>query len=209
MSELASIDLTELDERLNNVKFIVASDVNNPFVGENGASYIYGAQKGASKTQIEKLDQNLQHFADVIKRDLNKDIAHTPGVGAAGGAGGAFLAFLEADLRKGGDVIVEELELDKHLQDADLVLTGEGGINHQTVNGKTPIVVAKVAKKYQLPVIAIAGSLSDDFESVYDEGIDAVFSILQEVVELETALDQGYENIVGTARNIAAILKVK
>lgn len=209
LSELATIDLTEMDHRLKEVNLIVASDVNNPFVGENGASYIYGAQKGASETQIEELDQNLHHFSEIIKRDLDKDIAEIPGAGAAGGVGGSLMAFLGADLRKGGEVIVEELKLDQHFQEADLVITGEGGINHQTIYGKTPIVVARAAKKYELPVLAIAGSLSKNYETVYNEGIDAVFSILQEVTDLETALEQGYANVVKTVRNIAATLNIE
>lgn len=206
LSELEQIDVSEMAERLKEVNIIVASDVDNPLIGADGASYVYGAQKGASKEQIKELDENLQHFAEVIKRDLDKDVADVEGAGAAGGIGAALLAFLNAKMRPGGKLIAEMLDLEEHIQDADLVITGEGGINHQTIFGKTPIVVAQAAKKYDVPVVAIAGSLSEGFESVYDEGIDAVFGILPEIVELEEALEKGYSNIVRTARNIAALL---
>lgn len=208
LSELATIDLSEMDNRLKSVTIEVASDVNNPLTGENGASYIYGEQKGASVEQLEILDQNIQHFADVVHEDLGQDIDEIPGAGAAGGIGGALIAFFDAELRKGGEVIVEMLGLEEKIQEADLVLTGEGGINHQTIYGKTPIVVAKVAKEFDLPVIAIAGSLSGDYEAVHEHGIDAVFSVLPQVVDLETALEKGYDNIVSTARNIASTINI-
>lgn len=208
LSDLQSIDLSELDIRLKDVKIDVASDVNNPLTGENGASYIYGEQKGANADQVEELDQNLKHLAEVIKRDLGKEIDGIPGAGAAGGVGGALLAFLAAELRTGGDIVVEQVALEDQMKDADLVITGEGGINHQTIYGKTPIIVAKAAKKYNLPVIALAGSLSEGYKDVYENGIDAVFSVLPEVTKLETALEESHQNIVNTARNIAVTLNL-
>lgn len=208
LRQLETIDLSTLDQRLKDVKIEVASDVSNPLTGEKGASYVYGAQKGASDAQIEELDQNLAHFAEVVQTDLGKKIDAIPGAGAAGGIGGALIAFLDAELRQGGEVVVEMLGLEEKIQKADLVITGEGGINRQTIYGKTPIVVAKVAKRYDLPVIGIAGSLSGEYDEVYTHGIDAVFSILSEVVDLDTALNDGYENIVRTARNIAATINI-
>lgn len=208
LRQLETIDLSTLDQRLKDVKIEVASDVSNPLTGEKGASYVYGAQKGASDAQIEELDQNLAHFAEIVQTDLGKKIDAIPGAGAAGGIGGALIAFLDAELRKGGEVVVEMLGLEEKIQKADLVITGEGGINQQTIYGKTPIVVAKVAKRYDLPVIGIAGSLSGEYDEVYSHGIDAVFSILSEVVDLDTALNDGYENIVRTARNIAATINI-
>lgn len=208
LSELHTIDLSEMDERLKSVNIEVASDVNNPLTGENGASHIYGEQKGASLEQIETLDQNIKHFSEIIHEGVGKDIDEIPGAGAAGGIGGALIAFLDAELKNGGDVIVEMLDLEEKIQTADLVITGEGGINHQTIYGKTPIVVAKVAKKFNVPVIAIAGSLSGNYKEVYEHGIDAVFSVLPQVVDLETALEEGYENIVSTARNIASVVDI-
>lgn len=208
LRELERIDLSEFEPRLAAVRITVASDVDNPLTGEKGASYIYGPQKGAIEEQVRELDENLQRFADVIQRDLAKDVTQVKGAGAAGGVGAALMTFMDAEIRRGGELIAELLDLTEKLKASDLVITGEGGINYQTIYGKTPIVVAKAAKQFDLPVIAIAGSLSEGFESVYEEGIDAVFSILPEIVELETALDQGYENLVKTARNIAALLKI-
>lgn len=208
LSELAAIDRSALDPRLKNVNIVIASDVNNPLTGPNGASYIYGPQKGATSDQVQELDENLKHFAEVIHRDLKQEIAEIPGAGAAGGVGGALLAFLDAELRNGGEVIVEKVHLEEAIKEADLVLTGEGGINHQTIYGKTPIVVAQVAKKYELPVIAIAGSLSEDYEEVYEQGIDAVFSIIPQVTDLEMTLAEGFQNIVATARNIAKTIEL-
>lgn len=136
MSELATIDRSALDPRLKNVNIVIASDVNNPLTGPNGASYIYGPQKGATSDQVQELDENLKHFAEVIHRDLKQEIAEIPGAGAAGGVGGALLAFLDAELRNGGEVIVERVHLEEAIKEADLVLTGEGGINHQTIYGE-------------------------------------------------------------------------
>ena len=206
LAELHSIDLSGLDARLKNVKIEVASDVNNPLIGKNGATHIYGPQKGASPEQIEILDNNLAHFGKVIEKELSKNIIDLPGAGAAGGVGAALVAFLNADLRKGGELVTELLDLEEKVQKADLVITGEGGLNHQTIYGKTPIVVAGLAKKYNLPVLMIAGSILKGHEAVYDEGIDAAFSVLTEVTDEATALENAYKNVVITARNVAATL---
>ena len=144
----------------------------------------------------------------MIRQDLEVDIEKEPGAGAAGGVGGAMLAFLGAELRKGGELIVEMLDLEETVKTADLVITGEGGINHQTVYGKTPIVVSKTAKKYEVPVIALAGSISEGYEKVYDNGINAVFSILSEVTPLEETLKDGFKNVERTAQNLAALLNI-
>lgn len=154
------------------------------------------------------MDQNLAHFAELIRRDVGADIELVPGAGAAGGLGAALLAFLDAELKRGGELVVDAVRLRDHLRDADLVITGEGGINHQTVHGKTPICVAKAAKKFGVPVIALAGSLTNDYSNVYEGGIDAVFSIVPGPVTLEEALETGYENIKSTARNLGVVLKL-
>jgi len=209
LKDLATIDLTPLDARLENVTIEVASDVNNPLTGKQGAAYVYGPQKGADTEQVEELDKNLKHFAEVIKRDLGKDIEHIAGSGAAGGTGAGLLAFLAADLRKGSHLIIDMLHLEEKIATADLVITGEGSINDQTVYNKAPIAVAKLAKEYNLPTIAIAGSLLDGYEKVYDEGLDAVFSVLPRVSDLNIALENAYPNIVDTARNVASLLSIK
>ncbi|MDT8858877.1 glycerate kinase [Alkalihalobacillus sp. MEB130] len=209
LARLDRIDLTHLDKRLAHVTVDVACDVDNPLTGPKGASAIYGPQKGATKEQIEVLDANLAHYARVISRDVGKDIEEVPGSGAAGGLGAGLLAFLPAELRRGGDLVIEATKLEEAVRDSDLVITGEGGINHQTIHGKTPICVAKTAKKYDVPVIALAGSLTDDYSNVYDHGIDAIFSIVPGAVTLEEALKTGYENTKNTARNLAAVMAVR
>lgn len=208
LEKLVKIDTTEFDERLSNVSFEVACDVDNPLTGPKGASAIYGPQKGATPEQIVQLDNNLSHYARILQRDLGKDIEHIAGAGAAGGLGAGLLAFLSAELRRGGDLVIEATGLDSVIRDADLVITGEGGINHQTIHGKTPTCVAKAAKKHRVPVIAIAGSLTNDYKNVHDYGIDAVFSVVPGVVSLDEALASGYENVKNTARNIGAILNL-
>ena len=206
LDKLTTIDLSTLDPRLKRVTIEVACDVNNSLTGPDGASYVYGPQKGADEEEVKELDQNLKHFSNVIRRVLGVDIEKKPGAGAAGGVGGAMLAFLGAELRKGGELIVEMLGLEETIKTADLVITGEGGINHQTVFGKTPIVVAKTAEKYGIPVIALVGSISEGYKEVYENGIDAVFSILPEVTDLEEALNNAYRNVEQTARDVAAVL---
>lgn len=208
LSKLQTIDLLELDARLSDIEIEVACDVNNPLTGLDGASYIYGPQKGADEEQIKELDQNLKHFAEIIRKDLDIDIEKEPGAGAAGGVGGALLAFLGAELRSGGELITEWLALEDIIKDADLVLTGEGGINHQTIYGKTPVIVSKLAKKYQIPVIALAGSISEGYEKVYEHGIDVIFSVLSEVTDLKEALKTAPQNVERTAENIARTLKI-
>ncbi|MGD6801967.1 glycerate kinase [Rossellomorea vietnamensis] len=207
LANLSRIDLTNLDQRLHHVVVDVACDVDNPLTGPMGASAIYGPQKGATKEQIELLDTHLAHYANVINRDVGKDIQYIPGAGAAGGLGAGLLAFLSASLKCGGDLVIEATKLAEAVQDADLVITGEGGINHQTIHGKTPICVAKTAKQYNVPVIALAGSLTNDYTNVYDHGIDAIFSIVPGVMTLEEALQSGYENLKNTARNLAVVMR--
>ncbi|MEG0289597.1 MAG: glycerate kinase [Carnobacterium sp.] len=208
LADLVSIDLAKLNPKLKEVEIKVACDVDNPLTGPKGASYVYGFQKGGTAEQIEQLDQNLAHFARLIRQDLNQDIEFVAGAGAAGGLGGALLAFLGGKLQNGGELVSGLVGLADEVRNADLVITGEGGVNHQTIYGKTPICVAKIAQRYQVPVIAIAGRLSGDYEAIYEHGVTAVFSILSEITSLESALETGYENIKQTAQNIAAVIKI-
>lgn len=150
----------------------------------------------------------MTHFAKVVKKELGKDIDSLPGAGAAGGLGAGLVGFLDAELQRGGDLLVEILELEDAIRDADIVITGEGGINHQTVFGKTPIAVSRVAQKYGVPTLAMAGSLSEGYEAIYDEGITAAFSTLPEITSLEVALENGYENLKNTSMNIARTIKL-
>lgn len=205
LKDFSDIDLSRMHPRLKEVTIRVACDVDNPLTGKKGASFIYGPQKGGTSDQLKQLDSYLGHFAQVIRQKLDLDIENVPGAGAAGGLGAGIMAFLNGKLENGGELLVDILELDEKVANADLVITGEGGINHQTIYGKTPVAVSRVAKKHDVPVIALAGSISEGYESVYDEGIHAVFSILNQPVNLEEALSQGYINLKKTAENVARV----
>lgn len=209
LGDLKSIEISELHPRLKEVTVKVACDVDNPLTGKNGASYIYGPQKGGTPEQIELLDANLKQYAQLIQSTFDKEIDQIPGAGAAGGLGAGLLAFLDAKLERGGDLLVEMLGLEEQIKEADLVITGEGGINHQTIFGKTPVAVSKIAKKYDIPVIAIAGSLSKGYETVYEEGIQAVFSIIPELSSLDELLENGYQNLKKTAANVASVIRMQ
>ncbi len=208
LSELADMDLSGLDARLNRVKIEVACDVDNPLTGANGASAIFGPQKGATQEMVETLDRNLQHYADVIERVLGKQVKDIPGAGAAGGLGAGLLTFSQAELKRGVEIVLETVHFSERIQGASLVITGEGRIDGQTIFGKTPIGVAKAAKRYQIPVISLAGSLSDDSELVLSHGIDALYSVVPGVIPLEKALENAADYVAQTARNIAVTCKI-
>jgi glycerate 2-kinase len=208
LANLHSINLEDFDGRLNEIRFEVACDVENPLLGETGASAVFGPQKGATPELVRVLDQNLGHFARIIERDLGMDVSEIPGAGAAGGLGAGLLAFLPCQLRKGIQIVVEATGLEDHIRDASLVITGEGKIDSQTIYGKTPLGVAAVAQKYNVPVIALAGSLGAGYQAVYQHGITSVFSIVPGITTLEDALKNAHQNIVNTTRNIASLLNV-
>ena len=208
LEKLARIDISELDTRLANCRIEVACDVTNPLTGKEGASAVFGPQKGATPEMIARLDESLAHYAKIIARDLDIDVLNLEGGGAAGGMGAALYAFCGAELRQGIEIVTDALHLDNHVADADLVITGEGRIDSQTIHGKVPVGVAKVAKRYNKPVIGIAGSLTADVGVVHEHGIDAVFSVIYTVCTLEEALKNAEENVRMAARNIAAVLKI-
>ena len=205
LAQLASIDITTVDPRLAHIKLEVACDVDNPLCGKKGASHIFGPQKGATPAMVAELDQHLAHYAAIIKRDLAIDVKDMAGAGAAGGMGAALLGLFNAQLRSGIEIVIDAVHLGDIIKDADLVITGEGRIDSQTIHGKTPIGVARTAKKYHKPVIGIAGCLSQDYGVVYDHGIDAVFSVVPAAMSLEHAFNNAAVNVELTARNIAAI----
>ncbi|MGR7378275.1 glycerate kinase [Klebsiella aerogenes] len=208
LETLARIDLSELDPRLADCRIDVACDVTNPLTGPQGASAVFGPQKGATAAMIERLDRGLQHFAQIIDRDLDIDVLSLEGGGAAGGMGAALYAFCGANLRPGIEIVTDALGLADLVADADLVITGEGRIDSQTIHGKVPVGVAKVAKCYNVPVIGIAGSLTADVGVVHQHGLDAVFSVLYSVCTLDEALANAAANVRMTARNVAAVLKM-
>nr|WP_239255340.1 glycerate kinase [Listeria ilorinensis] len=209
LAKLTSIDIADRHPRLDDVEILLASDVKNPLCGSQGASHIFGPQKGATLQMVEQLDRNLEHYAQVIKQQLGKQIADTPGAGAAGGLGAGLLAFTNATIRSGVELVIEMSRLDEQLQQADYCLTGEGGIDAQTKFGKTPIGVAHAAQKQQIPVIAIAGRIGDGIDTLYPEGIDAIFGIVQGAVPLEAALAESKANIIRTCENIARLIQLQ
>ncbi|MEA3453455.1 MAG: glycerate kinase [Candidatus Caldatribacteriota bacterium] len=184
LKKVFRIDTKYLDNHLSETKVLIASDVSNPLCGSKGASRIYGPQKGATPEIIEELDESLAHFAEIIKRDLHKHIKDIPGAGAAGGLGASLMAFLNAELRPGIEIIIEIVKLEQAIKDTDLVITGEGKIDSQTIYGKAPIGVAKIAKKYNIPVIAVAAIISDDADIVHQHGIDNLIKVSEPPMSL-------------------------
>ena len=207
LKDLEKIDLSELDSRIKNTKIEVACDVNNPLTGELGASHIFGPQKGASPDMVLQLDEYLGHYAEIIRKYLNKDIENIPGAGAAGGLGAGLMAFLDGKLSPGIDIVIRYTNIENQMDGVDYVITGEGSIDSQTRFGKTPYGVAKVAKKFDIPVIAIAGSIGDDIDILYDYGFDVFFSIMQGVSDLDDALKNGSNNIERACENIGRLIK--
>ncbi|MCQ9124054.1 glycerate kinase [Rodentibacter caecimuris] len=206
---LERMDAKGLDPRLQNVHIEVACDVNNPLCGERGASAIFGPQKGATAEMVQQLDCALAHFAKIAKWDGGKDIAELAGAGAAGGMGGGLLLLPNVQLKAGVQIVLENLRLADYVQDADYVITGEGRMDAQSIMGKTPIGVARTAKQFNKPVIAIVGCLREDYDVVYAHGIDAVFPIIRQLGELSEVLKQGEQNLISAAQNVARLLALK
>ena len=206
LENIEKIDLSNLDKRLKDIKFEVACDVTNPLIGEKGASRIFGPQKGATEEMIVVLDNALKNYSEVIKRDLGIDITYEEGAGAAGGLGGALLAFLNAELKKGIELVIKHTNLTEKIKDADFVFTGEGGIDSQTIFGKTPMGVASVAKANNVKTIAFAGKIEEGSENLYEVGITSMFSIMRGVSDIDTALKMGKHNLEKTVENVMRVL---
>lgn len=204
--DLVKIDLSQLDSRLLTVKIDVACDVSNPLCGENGAAAVFAPQKGADAAAVKQLDAALQHFAHQVAHQLNIDIATPAGAGAAGGMGGGLLLLPNVQLKSGVSIMADATQLASHIADADWVITGEGRMDIQSIAGKTPIGVAKIAKQFNKPVLAIVGSLREDYPVVYEHGIDAVFPIIRQCATLQETFDAGQQNLVSTAENIARLM---
>lgn len=208
LAKLASIDLSNFDTRLKNVIVEVACDVTNPLCGEEGASKVFGPQKGATPEMVEILDKNLKHYAAIIKEQLNKDVLDIPGAGAAGGLGAGLMSFLNGKLKKGIEMVIQYARLEEKIKKADMVWTGEGSIDFQTQFGKTPLGVAAIAKKHNKPVVAMAGKVGEDIDILYKMGIDSIFGIMKGVTSIEEALLMGQENIEKTAENIVRLMNL-
>ncbi|HFK1812335.1 TPA: glycerate kinase [Bacillus cereus] len=208
LHSIVAIDFSQMDPRLKGVKIEAACDVDNPLVGMQGASFVFGRQKGANIEMMKELDENLKHYANILKGYVSSDVSEIPGAGAAGGMGAAVISVLKGDLRRGIEIVLDYTNFDKHIEDADLIITGEGRIDEQTAYGKAPVGVAGRAKRFSVPVIAIGGSVSSDYSAVYEKGIDAVFSITTRPMTLEEAYRVAEENIEMTTKNIATVWKI-
>ena len=207
LAQIQSIDLSQLDPRLKSTEIVIASDVNNPLCGENGASHVFAPQKGATSEMVEVLDQNLSHFADLVAQHIGQDFQDIAGAGAAGGLGFGLMAFAGAKIRSGVEIVIEETGLSEKIDQADYVFTGEGGIDFQTKFGKTPFGVAQVAKRFNKPVIAFAGYVGKGIEELYDEGFTAIFGIVDGACDLQTALKNGEKNLERCCVNVVKVLK--
>lgn len=202
LDQLYKIDMTNFDKRIFECDIKVACDVENPLCGENGASFIFGAQKGADKQMMKVLDGKLQHYGKILENTFDMSVINVPGAGAAGGMGAAFIAVIQAKLERGIDIVIRESKLSEKLKDSDLVFTGEGKIDYQTKFGKTPFGVASEAKKKNIPVIALAGSIGEGTESLYEVGFDGIFSIIDKPMELDEAIKNGSELVKEAAYRI-------
>ena len=210
LDQLAQIDLSGLDPRVQKTQLLIASDVTNPLTGPDGASAVFGPQKGATPEMVKQLDRNLHHYAEVIKRDLHQDLEKRPGAGAAGGLGTGLMAFTNSEMAKGIDLVIEFTHLKERAQNADLVFTGEGGIDFQTKFGKTPYGVARATKAVapHSSVIVLAGNVGKGIESLYGrDAMDAIFATPEGAKSLDQAIADGPHDIAETAENIARLIK--
>ena len=209
LAKIRSFRDDKVVKEISKAKFLIACDVDNPFYGPNGAACVYGKQKGATKEIIKILDNGMKNFSDVIKEIIKTDISNISGSGAAGGLGGAFMAFFNAELKPGIDIITEKIELENKINGSDYVITGEGRIDFQSAMGKTPSGVAKLAKKHGVPVIAIGGSVDDEIGNIYDCGITAAFSIMDSPMTLLEAMDTSNAKrlVEKTAEQIFRLIK--
>lgn len=206
LAELAEIDMSEFDSRIFDVDITVACDVTNPLTGENGASYVYGPQKGANPNMVKQLDAALAHFARISVEEIGEDYSTYPGTGAAGGLGFALIAYCKAKFAAGIDIVLNVTGFEKELEDADLVLTGEGRIDGQSVQGKVLYGIGTRAKEKQVPVIAIGGAVREDSEALLDHGITAMFSIANGPMSLEYAMENGSDLIYQITKNVMRVV---
>jgi len=209
LGELDKIDVTDVLPQLKNINILVASDVTNPLCGERGASVVFGPQKGATPEMVEFLDGNLRHYSKIVEQQLGIEIVDVPGAGGAGGLGGGLIAFTTCTMKKGIEIVIEYTGLKEKLRNADYCFTGEGGIDFQTKFGKAPFGVAQAAKSVNrgMKVIALAGYVGQDVETLYDEGFDAIFGIVPGAGDIESLLVRGKENVARTSENIARLLR--
>ncbi len=205
LKQITRIDTIDINPKIKKTKFLLASDVTNPLTGTNGASYVFGPQKGADQATAKELDENLSHYVKII----GQNIAQTPGSGAAGGLGAGLLAFTHAKIYPGVKLVANEVHLAEKIKEADYVFTGEGGTDFQTQFGKTPYGVAQIAKKYDVPVISLAGYIGKGIDHLYDKGFTAIFGILAKAENIDQALKDGPQNVERTTENVVRLIAKK
>lgn len=208
LDQIEKMDLKNLDPRLKGVEIQAACDVDNPLFGEDGAAHVYAPQKGADREMVEILDQNLRHFNQIAVKELGKDTNKIPGAGAAGGLGAGLVAFLDAELKAGVDIVLDIIDFESRLRDVDLVITGEGMIDGQSIYGKTPVGVSRSAAKKDIPVIAIAGTLGRGVEKVLDHGISAYFSIIDRPAELNEIIERSPKLLTNLSEQIIRTIQI-
>ena len=208
LKKVSSIRTDKVIPELKECSFRIACDVTNPLCGKNGATYIYGPQKGVTPELAPVLDEDLRHFAAVTSAAFGEDFTEAPGAGAAGGLGYAFMAYLHADIRPGIELVLDAVEMDKALEGVDLVITGEGRLDGQTANGKVPVGMAKLAKKHGAMVVALAGAVTEDANACNDNGIDAFFPILRSIMTLDEAIqsDNAKRNMTKTSEQVMRLI---
>jgi len=206
LGQLDRIDVAYVTPLLKDARITVMCDVENPLFGPDGAAFVYGPQKGADPDMVQLLDENLRHFSEILIRDMNADVAGIPGSGAAGGLGGGLMAFCGAELKPGIEMVLDILNFDGHLQDVDLVVTGEGRIDGQSAKGKVPAGVAKRAKKLNKPLVAIAGGVGEGAEGLYSIGTDLILPIVDGPMELRQAMDKVGILLERTGERLARII---
>lgn len=206
LDQIQYLNISGLDPRLKSTEVIIASDVNNPLCGAQGASYVFGPQKGASPDMVKQLDQNLDYFSKLVENQLRIHVKHIAGAGAAGGLGFGLMAFAGASIQSGAELVIRETGLERKIAQADYVLTGEGSIDFQTKFGKTPWAVAQVAKRYNKPVIAFAGRVGDGIESLYEEGFSQIIGINEPDCDLEQALKNAERNLESRCGQMVKII---
>ena len=205
LARVRAIDRSQADPRLRQVRIEIICDVDNPLLGPNGAALVYGPQKGASAEQALALDAGMANLADIVERDAGKDIRTISGAGAAGGVGGALYGLFDARIRPGIDVVLDLLDMESHVKEAKLVITGEGQIDYQTAYGKAPAGIAKLAKKHHVPCVALAGSIGKVTDELYEAGITAVISICCGPVSLHDAMCNGKALLADSAEQVMRI----
>lgn len=209
LADLATLDLGGLDPRLASLEVQTAVDVDNPLLGPRGASAIFGPQKGASAADVERLDHALAHFADHAARALGEDFRDLEGAGAAGGMGFAARAFLGATLRPGIELVMDQVDFDALLADADWVITGEGQLDGQSLSGKTPIGIARRATRHGVPTVALVGRLGDEWQAAFDHGITAAFALADGPMSLDEALSRCASLLSDRAQTLARLWNAK